>query len=58
MHRSQAELIFNLYKQIDPNSLCLKLAHLLQFSPAVEAQTSVSKMHLTKTILGSSLENT
>ncbi|KAM2244227.1 hypothetical protein ACFXTI_005315 [Malus domestica] len=36
--RSQAELLFNLCKQTDPDSLCLKLAHLLQFSPAAEAR--------------------
>jgi hypothetical protein len=36
--RSQAENIFNLCKQTDPNSLALKLAHLLQYSPSVEAR--------------------
>jgi len=36
--RSQAEIIFNLCKQTDPNSLALKLAHLLQFSPHVEGR--------------------
>ncbi|KAJ6694603.1 hypothetical protein OIU74_013848 [Salix koriyanagi] len=36
--RSQAELIFNLAKQHDPNSLCLKLAHLLQFCPHLDAR--------------------
>ncbi|KAL6275144.1 hypothetical protein ACE6H2_018745 [Prunus campanulata] len=36
--RSQAELLFNLCKQTDPDSLSLKLAHLLQFSPAPEAR--------------------
>ncbi|XP_011025146.1 PREDICTED: importin-5 [Populus euphratica] len=36
--RSQAELIFNLAKQHDPNSLCLKLAQLLQFSPHLDAR--------------------
>ncbi|KAL6195024.1 hypothetical protein ACLB2K_030646 [Fragaria x ananassa] len=36
--RSQAELLFNLCKQTDPDSLSLKLAHLLQFSPAQEAR--------------------
>ncbi|KAB2607538.1 importin-5-like [Pyrus ussuriensis x Pyrus communis] len=36
--RSQAELLFNLCKQTDPDSLSLKLAHLLQFSPAAEAR--------------------
>ncbi|KAG5517746.1 hypothetical protein RHGRI_038206 [Rhododendron griersonianum] len=36
--RSQAELIFNLCKQTDPNSLALKLAHLLQFSPHLEGR--------------------
>ncbi|XP_047316709.1 importin-5-like [Impatiens glandulifera] len=36
--RSEAELIFNLCKQNDPNSLALKLAHLLQHSLAVEAR--------------------
>ncbi|CAN6697458.1 unnamed protein product [Malus baccata var. baccata] len=35
---SQAELLFNLCKQTDPDSLCLKLAHLLQFSPTAEAR--------------------
>ncbi|XP_021714948.1 importin-5-like [Chenopodium quinoa] len=37
-HRSQAELAFNLCKETDPNSLTLKLAHLLQFSPHLEAR--------------------
>ncbi|KAK9272999.1 hypothetical protein L1049_017806 [Liquidambar formosana] len=36
--RSQAELIFNLCKQTDPDSLSLKLAHLLQYSPHAEAR--------------------
>ncbi|OAY28974.1 importin-5 [Manihot esculenta] len=36
--RSQAELAFNLCKQTDPDSLSLKLAHLLQFSPHAEAR--------------------
>ncbi|KAA8549670.1 hypothetical protein F0562_001312 [Nyssa sinensis] len=36
--RSQAEIIFNLCKQTDPNSLALKLAHLLQYSSHVEAR--------------------
>ncbi|XP_076938845.1 uncharacterized protein LOC143607196 isoform X2 [Bidens hawaiensis] len=36
--RSQAELIFNLCKQTDPNTLVLKLAQLLQLSPNVEAR--------------------
>ncbi|RVW48730.1 Importin-5 [Vitis vinifera] len=36
--RSHAELLFNLCKQSDPNSLSLKLAHLLQFSPHIEAR--------------------
>ncbi|KAL4591289.1 hypothetical protein LXL04_004247 [Taraxacum kok-saghyz] len=36
--RSQAELIFNLCKQTDPNSLFLKLGHLLQLSPHMEAR--------------------
>lgn len=36
--RSQAEAIFNLCKQNDPDSLSLKLAQLLQFSPHVEAR--------------------
>ncbi|XP_059429608.1 uncharacterized protein LOC132163363 [Corylus avellana] len=36
--RSQAESIFNLCKQTDPNSLSLKLAHLLQSSPHLEAR--------------------
>ncbi|KAM7523124.1 hypothetical protein LguiA_013026 [Lonicera macranthoides] len=36
--RSQAELVFNLCKQSDPNSLALKLAHILQYSPSVEAR--------------------
>ncbi|KAG2671457.1 hypothetical protein I3760_14G137000 [Carya illinoinensis] len=36
--RSQAESLFNLCKQTDPDSLTLKLAHLLQSSPHVEAR--------------------
>ncbi|KAI3767036.1 hypothetical protein L2E82_17117 [Cichorium intybus] len=36
--RSQAELIFNLCKQTDPNTLVLKLAELLQLSPHMEAR--------------------
>ncbi|KAF2314558.1 hypothetical protein GH714_027565 [Hevea brasiliensis] len=36
--RSQAELAFNLCKQTDPDSLSLKLAQLLQFSPHSEAR--------------------
>ncbi|KAL6184578.1 hypothetical protein ACLB2K_045979 [Fragaria x ananassa] len=36
--RSQAELLFNLCKQTVPDSLSLKLAHLLQFSLAQEAR--------------------
>ncbi|KAM0045083.1 putative armadillo-like helical, TOG domain, importin beta family [Helianthus debilis subsp. tardiflorus] len=36
--RSQAELIFNLCKQTDPNSLFLKLGHMLQLSPHTEAR--------------------
>ncbi|KAL4611944.1 uncharacterized protein LOC142606716 [Castanea sativa] len=36
--RSQAESLFNLCKQTDPDSLSLKLAHLLQFSTHVEAR--------------------
>ncbi|KAL8170916.1 hypothetical protein V2J09_022720 [Rumex salicifolius] len=36
--RSQAELLFNLCKQTDPDSLSLKLAHLLQHSPHSEAR--------------------
>ncbi|GFY98998.1 ARM repeat superfamily protein [Actinidia rufa] len=36
--RSQAEIIFNLCKQNDPNSLALKLAQILQFSPRVDAR--------------------
>ncbi|XP_050216115.1 uncharacterized protein LOC126667195 [Mercurialis annua] len=36
--RSQAELLFNLCKQTDPNSLSLKLSHILQFSPHIEAR--------------------
>ncbi|KAJ6714168.1 IMPORTIN BETA [Salix viminalis] len=36
--RSQAELLFNLAKQHDPNSLSLKLAHLLQLSPHLDAR--------------------
>uniref|UniRef100_A0A2N9J6Z0 TOG domain-containing protein n=1 Tax=Fagus sylvatica TaxID=28930 RepID=A0A2N9J6Z0_FAGSY len=36
--RSQAESLFNLCKQTDPDSLSLKLAHLLQFSPHLEAR--------------------
>ncbi|KAL5563592.1 hypothetical protein UlMin_033339 [Ulmus minor] len=36
--RSQAELLFNLCKQTDPDSLSLKLAHLLQSSPHPEGR--------------------
>jgi hypothetical protein len=36
--RSQAEILFNLAKQHDPNSLSLKLAQLLQFSPHLDAR--------------------
>ncbi|CAN1335991.1 Ipo5 [Linum perenne] len=36
--RSQAELAFNLCKQTDPDSLSLKLAHLLQLSPHPDAR--------------------
>ncbi|PRQ37187.1 hypothetical protein RchiOBHm_Chr4g0399761 [Rosa chinensis] len=36
--RSQFELLFSLCKQTDPDSLSLKLVHLLQFSPAQEAR--------------------
>ncbi|KDO54439.1 hypothetical protein CISIN_1g001249mg [Citrus sinensis] len=36
--RSEAELLFNLCKQQDPDSLTLKLAHLLQRSPHPEAR--------------------
>ncbi|GAV83604.1 HEAT domain-containing protein/DUF577 domain-containing protein/HEAT_2 domain-containing protein [Cephalotus follicularis] len=36
--RSQAELLYNLCKQSDPDSLSAKLAHLLQFSPHLEAR--------------------
>ncbi|PON98072.1 Coatomer beta subunit [Trema orientale] len=36
--RSQAELLFNLCKQTDPDSLSLKLAHLLQYSPHPEGR--------------------
>ncbi|KAL8136315.1 hypothetical protein V2J09_002316 [Rumex salicifolius] len=36
--RSQAESLFNLCKQTDPDSLTLKLAHLLQLSPHQEAR--------------------
>ncbi|CAL1373149.1 unnamed protein product [Linum trigynum] len=36
--RSQAELAFNLCKQNDPDSLSLKLAHLLQLSPHPDAR--------------------
>ncbi|KAG6679558.1 hypothetical protein I3842_14G138000 [Carya illinoinensis] len=36
--RSQAESLFNLCKQTDPDALTLKLAHLLQSSPHVEAR--------------------
>ncbi|KAF5725527.1 importin-5-like [Tripterygium wilfordii] len=36
--RSQAELLFNLCKQTDPDSLSLKLAHILQFSAHVEGR--------------------
>lgn len=37
--RSQAESIFNLLKQNDPNSLVLKLAHLLSSSAHLESRT-------------------
>ncbi|KAJ8760124.1 hypothetical protein K2173_010980 [Erythroxylum novogranatense] len=36
--RSQAELLFNLCKQAHPDSLSLKLAHLLQHSPHPDAR--------------------
>ncbi|XP_057956475.1 uncharacterized protein LOC131149758 [Malania oleifera] len=36
--RSQAEAIFNLCKQRDPDSLSLKLAHLIQYSQHIEAR--------------------
>ncbi|KAL8262933.1 hypothetical protein R6Q59_024282 [Mikania micrantha] len=36
--RSQAEIMFNLCKQTDPNTLVLKLAQLLQLSPHMEAR--------------------
>ncbi|OUZ99546.1 HEAT [Macleaya cordata] len=36
--RSQAETLFNLCKQNHPDALSLKLAHLLQYSPHVEAR--------------------
>ncbi|XP_076948140.1 uncharacterized protein LOC143620324 [Bidens hawaiensis] len=36
--RSQAELLFNLCKQTDPNSLFLKLGQMLQMSPHMEAR--------------------
>ncbi|KAI7729184.1 hypothetical protein M8C21_025858, partial [Ambrosia artemisiifolia] len=36
--RSNAEIIFNLCKQTDPNTLVIKLAQLLQLSPHVEAR--------------------
>ncbi|KAK1356183.1 TOG domain-containing protein [Heracleum sosnowskyi] len=36
--RSQAELLFNLCKQFDPNNLIRKLAFMLQCSPHVEAR--------------------
>lgn len=36
--RSQAEVLFNLCKQTDPDCFSLKLAHLLQYSPHVEAR--------------------
>ncbi|KAL8159533.1 hypothetical protein V2J09_001070 [Rumex salicifolius] len=36
--RSEAELLFNLCKQTDPDSLSIKLAHLLQLSPHLEAR--------------------
>ena len=36
--RSQAELAFNLCKETHPDSLTLKLAHLLQFSPHPEVR--------------------
>ena len=38
----QSELLFNLCMQSDPNSLCLKLAHLLQVSPHLEAQATIA----------------
>ncbi|KAJ7976391.1 importin-5-like [Quillaja saponaria] len=37
--RSQAESIFNLCKQSQPDALCIKLAHVLQSSPHPEART-------------------
>ncbi|KAJ0623769.1 putative TOG domain, importin beta family [Helianthus annuus] len=36
--RSNAEELFNLCKQVDPNRLVLKLAHMLQLSPHMEAR--------------------
>ncbi|KAL1832006.1 hypothetical protein DCAR_0102023 [Daucus carota subsp. sativus] len=36
--RSEAELLFNLCKQSDPNNLIRKLAFMLQYSPHVEAR--------------------
>ncbi|MFS7907565.1 putative TOG domain, importin beta family [Helianthus anomalus] len=36
--RSNAEELFNLCKQADPNRLVLKLAHMLQLSPHMEAR--------------------
>ena len=51
--RSQAEFAFNLCKQTDPNSLTLKLAHLLQFSPHLEAR-AMSAILLRKLLTPSS----
>ncbi|PRQ33130.1 putative TOG domain-containing protein [Rosa chinensis] len=36
--RSRAELVYNLFKKYDPDSLSLTLAHLLQFSPAPDSR--------------------
>lgn len=36
--RSQAELLFNLCKQTDPNTLVAKLGNLLEHSPHLEAR--------------------
>ena len=40
--RSHHELLFNLCKQSDPNSLSLKLAQILQFSPRLEARATAA----------------
>ena len=40
--RSHHELLFNLCKQSDPNSLSLKLAQILQFSPHLDARATAA----------------